>query len=251
MSEVGCSSTGSSCIDTSVKEGELALAGKGVLAIWNGIAAEAEADFVAWHIREHIPERVAVPGFLRGRRYVSERGYPRYFNFYEVETPETLLSPNYLERLNAPTEWTRRVVRHFRDTSRTICRVAASLGLGDGAYIATLRLSPQDAPQPFAAAIAPWLTRIADPPAIVAVHLLEGQGGGGSGQAAEKQLRGQPDETVDWILLIEAADREALDVVLADVMPPPALQSLANGFDATRDCGIYRLQFALARHQIA
>ncbi len=70
----------------------MALAGKGVLAIWNGIAAEAEADFVAWHIGEHIPERVAVPGFLRGRRYVAERGTPKYFNFYETETPEVLVA---------------------------------------------------------------------------------------------------------------------------------------------------------------
>jgi hypothetical protein len=49
----------------------MGLLGKGVLAIWNGIAPEAEEDFVAWHVREHIPERVALSGFLRGRRYVA------------------------------------------------------------------------------------------------------------------------------------------------------------------------------------
>ena len=63
----------------------MALAGQGVLAIWNGIEDEAEADFVAWHVREHIPERVAVPGFLRGRRYVAVAGAPKYFNFYELD----------------------------------------------------------------------------------------------------------------------------------------------------------------------
>ena len=77
------------------------LAGQGVLAIWNGIEDEAEADFVAWHVREHIPERVAVPGFLRGRRYVAEVGAPKYFNFYETESPEALISPAYLQRLKA------------------------------------------------------------------------------------------------------------------------------------------------------
>ena len=75
------------------------LAGQGVLAIWNGIEDEAEADFVAWHVREHIPERVAVPGFLRGRRYVAEVGAPKYFNFYETESPETLVAPAYLNRV--------------------------------------------------------------------------------------------------------------------------------------------------------
>jgi hypothetical protein len=46
----------------------MSLLGKGVLAIWNGIAPEAEEDFVAWHVREHIPERVALPGFLRSEQ---------------------------------------------------------------------------------------------------------------------------------------------------------------------------------------
>jgi hypothetical protein len=33
----------------------MTLIGNGVLAIWNGIAPQAEDDFVAWHVREHIP----------------------------------------------------------------------------------------------------------------------------------------------------------------------------------------------------
>jgi hypothetical protein len=33
----------------------MALMGKGVLAIWNGITDSAEAEFIRWHIQEHIP----------------------------------------------------------------------------------------------------------------------------------------------------------------------------------------------------
>ena len=61
------------------------LLGSGVLAIWNGVAPGYEAEFVEWHVKEHIPERVGVPGFLRGRRYVAVDGAPAYFNFYETE----------------------------------------------------------------------------------------------------------------------------------------------------------------------
>ena len=43
------------------------LLGSGVLAIWNGIDPEAEAEFVEWHVREHIPERVARKA-IRGHR---------------------------------------------------------------------------------------------------------------------------------------------------------------------------------------
>ncbi len=63
----------------------MALAGRALLAIWNGIAEEAEADFLAWHVREHIPERVAVPGFLRARRYVAPaRRAALLHQFYET-----------------------------------------------------------------------------------------------------------------------------------------------------------------------
>ena len=47
------------------------LLGRGVLAIWHTITPEGEAEYWRWHDREHIPERVGVPGFLRGRRYRS------------------------------------------------------------------------------------------------------------------------------------------------------------------------------------
>jgi hypothetical protein len=229
----------------------VALAGKGVLAIWNGIAAEAEADFVAWHIREHIPERVGVEGFLRGRRYVAERGQPKYFNFYETQTPDTLVSPAYVARLNAPSDWTKSVVRHFRDTSRTICAVAASRGLGDGAFIATLRLGTRFARADFLGKMTGLLDALSRAPSIVAVHLLEGQGGGGNGQTAEKELRGQADETVDWILLVEAVEMAPLDAALREHLFDLPLGEIATGFEPERDYGIYRFQFGLAREQLA
>ena len=85
----------------------MALQGKGLLAIWNNIADGGDTEFLNWHIREHIPERVSISGFLRGRRYIAHEGHPKYFNFYETETPQILLSPAYRARLNAPTPWTR------------------------------------------------------------------------------------------------------------------------------------------------
>ena len=110
----------------------MALLGTGVVAIWNGIDPEAVDDFVEWHIREHIPERVGLPGWLRGRRYVAVEAEPAFFNFCETDTPAALTSPVYLARLNDPTPWTRKVVAHFRDTSRTVCEVVSSLGGGEG-----------------------------------------------------------------------------------------------------------------------
>jgi hypothetical protein len=43
----------------------MALLGRGAFVAWHDIAAGREADYHVWHSREHMLERVAIPGFLR------------------------------------------------------------------------------------------------------------------------------------------------------------------------------------------
>ena len=83
----------------------MSLLGKAVVAIWNDITPEGRRTFIEWHNREHIPERVAIPGFHRGRRYVAIEASPEYFTLYEARDAGVLVSDAYLERLNAPTPW--------------------------------------------------------------------------------------------------------------------------------------------------
>jgi hypothetical protein len=222
----------------------MALLGKGVLAIWNGIAPEAESDFVAWHVHEHIPERVGLPGFRRGRRYSALDAAPAYFNFYETETPGVLTSPEYVARLNDPTAWTRRVVAQFKDTSRTICDVATSLGRGEGGVIETIRLRPASDPASFAERMQDKVLRpLADAAGIVGVHLLRGRPSDSAGGTAEKQLRAQPDEIVDWILLVEAVAVEAILAARSGLGATMALERHGVAPGCRR--GLYLLQFAL------
>ena len=108
----------------------MSLLGKGALVIWHDITADGEADYNEWHSKEHLLERVGVPGFRRGHRLQAVSGSPRYLNLYEVEDLATLTSQPYLDRLNDPTPWTQRALGHFRDNNRTLCRVAASIGNG-------------------------------------------------------------------------------------------------------------------------
>jgi len=44
------------------------------------------------------PERVGIPGFLRGRRYIAVRGAPEFFTLYEATRTDVLAGPHYLER---------------------------------------------------------------------------------------------------------------------------------------------------------
>ncbi len=224
----------------------MAFLGKGVLAIWNGIAADAEDEFVAWHVREHIPERVSLPGFLRGRRYIALEGAPRYFNFYETGSTADLTSDAYRARLNAPTEWTRRVVRHFTDTIRTVCTLAHSCGRGEGGWIETVRIPAVGDRETFRAAIRSQVLEPAlDRPGIVAAHLLEGEAAASGVATAEKDLRKEPDKVVAWVLLVEAIGPDALKAARTVVTGDAQLTACGapvTGFER----GIYALQFALA-----
>lgn len=230
----------------------MALAGAGVLAIWNGIDPEAETDFLDWHVNEHIPERVAVPGFMKARRYKGPNSWPRYFNFYEVDTWTTLTSKTYLDRLNNPSPWTQRVVRHFRDTFRTMCSVAISIGQGDGPYVATYRLQTTTGRDDFIATIRKIIVdQLVQKPAIVGVHLLEGQKSASDGPTAEKALRSQPDAIADWILLVESVDEYALKTIMEGPLSQASLAQSGARFDTTKDVGLYQLQYALTRDQIS
>jgi hypothetical protein len=124
----------------------MAILGKAALAVWLECLPEAEAEFDRWYREQHLAERVAVPGFLRGRRYQAVRGAPKYFALYETESADVLRSPAYLERLNNPTEWTLRVMPTVRNFTRGVywlLHTEGGAGAGDPAQaVATLRLDP-------------------------------------------------------------------------------------------------------------
>lgn len=227
----------------------MALLGSGVLAIWNGVEAGADDDFIEWHVLEHIPERVGVPGFLRGRRYVAVDGHPRYFNFYETADPSVLTSEAYRQRLDDPTDWTRRNIARFRDTCRTICSVAASLGRGEGAWIETLRLSAGADADAFRAELSgSVLPSVLAQPGLIGVHLLEGETAASQSGSAEKKLRGQPDQIADWVVLIEAAEADALTAVRESAANEAAFRRAGARPELVR--GIYRLQYGLTKAEL-
>jgi hypothetical protein len=116
----------------------MSLLGRAFLAFSHDVTPGGEPDWTEWHDREHIPERLSIPGFLRLRRYVALGAGPRFFYFYETESLDVLQSPAYLERLSNPTPWTKRCIQYVVNNKRTACRVAASLGHALGGVIAVV-----------------------------------------------------------------------------------------------------------------
>ena len=130
-----------------------------------------------WHTQEHLPERLSIPGFHRGTRWVATQGWPRYMVLYEVESLDTLASEPYLESLNHPTPWTKSMMPHYRGMTRGHCAVRGSFGAGQGGAAAFIRFVPDEAR---ARSLQQWLIGESLPaiphmPGFGSAHLLQAE----------------------------------------------------------------------------
>ena len=132
--------------------------------MWHGITAEGEAEYNQWHTREHMPERLAIPGSLVGRRSVDwSLDRHRYFTSYAGRTLEVFRSEAYLARLNAPTAWSERIQPHFRNFIRAACETVHTSGRGIGGALATVRVDFAEGGEAGFAASAPEVDNQYDP----------------------------------------------------------------------------------------
>jgi len=80
---------------------------RGLLLVMMEVDPEHEQEFNEWYDKEHVKERVAIPGFISGRRFRAVEGSPKYLALYELENADVVQSEAYLERLRQkPTPWT-------------------------------------------------------------------------------------------------------------------------------------------------
>ena len=181
------------------------LLGQGAVAIWHDIAAEGRDEFYAWHGQEHMHERVAIPGFLRGRRYIGVGARLEFFNLYETTDAQVPQGKDYAERLNNPPPWTVSAVKHFRAVSRSICEVAYSFGFAQGGLMATLRydVAKGHADAHLAALRARFFPLLAAAPGIAGVHLLVADDEASGVVNAEQRARGTANAVPRWVLMVE------------------------------------------------
>lgn len=87
---------------------------KGFLLVLMQPPPAFEEEFNAWYDTEHIAERLAVPGFETGLRFVCVEGTPRYLAMYDLTRLEVLDSPEYLAVAGNASPWTKRVTSRVR-----------------------------------------------------------------------------------------------------------------------------------------
>ncbi|UPK38988.1 hypothetical protein IVB18_18175 [Bradyrhizobium sp. 186] len=227
----------------------MSLLGKAAVAMWWNVRPEQRAEFGDWHSHEHFPERMSIPGFRRGSRWTSTDDADGFFVLYELEQYEVLTLRGYLDRLNAPTPWSTKMMPHHRGMVRSQCRVAASFGGGVATSLATIRLSPETGRETeLQAQLSDILRTLAPQPGLTGGHLLLTDTPRTSSPTTEQQIRGK-DGAADWIILLSGYDAGVVERVVADKLSPPALHVAGARNNPT--IGRYRLAFTMTPPDVA
>jgi hypothetical protein len=213
------------------------MAAPGILAIFNNCRAGREADFEAWFQGEHLEERLAVPGFLFGRRHEGISGSSRYFNFYVVERPEVLTSSAYLARLDDPTPMTHKIMSGgiFQNMSRTICTRVLRRGSFRGAYVVTARFDAE----PDIRRLTALIDVLVRDPAIASGDIWRAVDPAGQPGSMEEKLRGG-DKKIKACLMIDTLRQ----------MDAEKLGARLSGEFAGADVGVFRVLCQLGRGDV-
>ena len=195
----------------------MSLLGDAVLVNWGGIVEVKELEYNEWHSKEHMPERISLPGFLRGLRAVGISGTDinhKYFMMYEAERKEVFVSKKYLERLNNPTDWTKDILSNYLSPSRTICSVISSKSIGVGGYISTIRfLGNEILKNQNVEYLKTATSIILKLNGITGMHVLIGDSSFGQMNTQEKKIRssqGLDDQIVSQAVIIEGLNLQSL-----------------------------------------
>ncbi len=208
----------------------------GILAVWNDCAPEGYEHFERWYIREHLQERVGVPGFRFGRRYEAVPGSGadrRFFACYEVESPDVLSSPAYVTRLENPTPWTLEAMKSFRNMVRTVCDLRAAAGDLIGSHAVVLRADGAMAPTAGAGEL---VEDLAGEAGAARVQLWTAAAKQTPADTAEMRSRGK-DQLTAGALVVECVRRADADRIVGTLANLPA----ALGVSGPSMLGIYAL----------
>jgi hypothetical protein len=219
------------------------IAGKGMLLTSMDVDPAHEADFNRWYDREHLEERVAIPGFIEARRYVADEGAPKYLSLYSTETFEVLESPAYRKALASQTAWSKANISRFRNMIRGVARVTVSHGNGRGAALGIVRMRPASGGHE---TLRGGLRTALDPLSIdgvISMHVIEND------PVLSKPLTDNASDSDpgagDWFILIDATDVAPADAAVRRLTDNVAFKPIVVS------SGTYRLLWDIAKADIS
>jgi len=200
----------------------------GFLAIWSDVDPADETDYLHWLTREHVQERLSIPGFLAVRVFRTEaEGRARFLIFYRLRDAGIVGSEAYLARLNAPTPWSQKIMPTLKNFMRGGGRILQECGDGAGGYVAPVLFPAAQISNYLAAA-----EEIAKADRMAATRICEVDSKSSGIATGEKSMR-TGDRGFEAMLLLESLDAGVL----------------ASGLEVmdAEDRSIYRQIFAFRR----
>ena len=222
----------------------MALRGKGMLVVFTEVKPRHERDLNEWYNREHIDERVNLPGFHRARRYVAVKGSPKYLATYECDSVDDLATPGYLHLLANQTPWSQRVTGRFSHFTRMTLRVQLDLTHGEGGALTTVRFTPDPMRRP----LIDWLRRALPQaiarPGMVGAAVLENDLEVANAPVQSKSMDHPRADQVEWLVLLEGSDPAATAAAARTLFKTAALKPFGVTRPAT--IGTYSFLFGNA-----
>lgn len=214
----------------------------GLMAFWAEIDDDYTLSYQRWHNCEHIPERVAIPGFRSGRRYRALDGRPDFLMMYETDGAHVMVSDAYRAALDSPTAWTREALTHFRKPVRIVYSRLADTGEAGAAaapYVTALRFNLAGDVDP--ARIATMAQALRALPSVRRARVFLSDAAGSQMVTSERAIYGG-----------NAADQTHLALIEHDAPPAGAEQGILPAMQAAADArcgdevqGSYWLEFSL------
>ncbi len=196
-----------------------------------------------WHTWEHMHERLSIPGFVRGTRWLRVGEGVRYLVTYEIESVAIAESAAYLARLNDPTPWTSATMRRLRGMVRGFCRVSAGAGYGLGRAAFALQYLGADT-RSYA-----WLAREAEAIAswrgVACAYLLDSAAA--PPMTREQAIRGK-DSSLYPTLLVTGYDTAALRRACRQHLSDESVRR--EGIEVI-DAGFFELDFTATAAEVA
>lgn len=212
----------------------MVFAGKGILISSMEVLPEEEADFNEWFDREHLAERVAIPGFIEARRYESVGAPTRYLQIYSTTEFDVLDGAAYRAALANQTEWSKHHISRFIEPTRVVGRLVRSEGVARGIALALVRLRPSGDPTMMPAL--EGILDVLDKPGTASVHFVEADANLSRPVTADASYVGGQ----DCYVIIECTSEAAVQRVIAHLEVP------AQKYGELIDARVYRYRMDIS-----
>jgi hypothetical protein len=210
----------------------MTMPGTAILALWNDCNPTRE-DYSLWHTREHVPQRLSMPGFIRAYRYCDGDGsLPKYFTVYALVNLDPLETEDYRHLLANPTRWSASMRPDIERYLRLPCsvRVSSGVGIGGFALVYLVKLAGHDAIE------AGSFARLTELPAITAVRYAAVDR---DSPAIPFTIAKEQREAPDGVLIIEGYDVEMLRAARS------LIDTLLNRGITLSDATVYKLAYVM------